>query len=468
MQSDRNVSRNFLVLVSGEVVSRVIAFGVTVFVARVLGAEGYGVIAFALGINLYFSKLADFAVEWVGAREIARLQESFRHLAAAIMGVRLSVVLVLTGLSITVAQLTLPAPERDVLSLYLLTMIPLAANTKWIHLGLEDASPIGLARVLGELLGLVIVLAVMTHTVALWVPPVAQIASEAMAAVFLLLVLRQRGHRFGLTLDLELALPVFRSGLPLVIHMMLGLFIYNSDLIFLRLFRDSEQVGYYAAAYTLISLLANLGISYGMSLLPAMTRLGAGTPAERAQYHTALAQVFAVCLPVSVGGCLLAPAIIGLAFGEQYSPSVLALQILIWSIPLSIFRNVPWSALISRERQDLLLRAVVIGAIVNVLLNITLIPAYGMLGAAVATVITESLVGSLMLGYAARQGLPFVALQRLWKPVVAAAVMGLVLLLVGTASLPIALVAGVAVYALCLGLLGGIRFTRGQLPGLNV
>ena len=60
MQSDRNVARNFLVLVSGEMVSRVIAFGVTVFVARVLGAEGYGVVAFAVGVNLYFSKLADF------------------------------------------------------------------------------------------------------------------------------------------------------------------------------------------------------------------------------------------------------------------------------------------------------------------------------------------------------------------------------------------------------------------------
>jgi len=468
MQSDRKLSRNFLVLVSGEVVSRVIAFGVTVFIARVLGAEGYGVIAFALGINLYFSKLADFAVEWVGAREISKLRDSFEHLAAAIMGVRLGVILLLTVISIGIVQLTLPQPERDVLSLYLLTMLPLAANTKWIHLGLEDASPIGLARVLGEMLGLVIVLAVMTHTAALWVPPVAQLASETMVAVFLLLVLRQRGYRFGLTWDLKLAMPVFRSGLPLVVHIMLGLFIYNSDLIFLRLFRDSEQVGYYAAAYTVISLLSNLGLSYGMSLLPVMTRLGAGTPQERAEYQTALAQVFAVCLPISVGGCLLGSSIINLAFGDQYAASVLALQILIWSIPLSIFRNVPWSALVSRERHDLLVKAIVIGAIVNILLNVTLIPLYGITGAAVATVITESLVGTLMLAFAAGQGLPFVSIQRLWKPVVAAGVMGLVLLMVGGASLPVALFAGVAVYALCLGVLGGIRFTRGQLPALNV
>lgn len=468
MQSDRHVSRNFLVLVSGEAVSRIIAFGVTVFIARVLGAEGYGVIAFAAGVNLYFSKLADFAVEWIGAREIARQRDRLETLVAAVMGTRLLFVSLLTVLAIILVQIFMSGPERDVLSIFLLTMIPIAANTKWVHLGLEDARPISLARVLGEATALAIVLAVLMQSVELWVPPVAQVASEILVSVYLFVVLRQRGYRIGLSLDLKVALPVFIAGFPLVVHILLGLFIYNSDLIFLRLFRDSEQVGFYAAAYTLISLISNLGLSYGMSLTPAFARLGAGTGAEQTQYQTALAQVFAVTLPISVGGCLLAGSIIHIAFGEQYTASVLALQILIWSVPLSIFRNVPWSALVARERHDLLVKAIVIGAIVNILLNITLIPLYGMIGAAIATVITESLVGALMLLFAAGQGLPFVTLRRLWKPLVASVVMGFVLLLVGEASLPVALIVGVAVFSLFLGLLGGIRFTKGELPGLNV
>jgi len=426
MQSDPHVSRNFLVLVSGEAVSRIIAFGVTVFIARVLGAEGYGVIAFAAGVNLYFSKLADFAVEWIGAREIARQRDRLETLVAAVMGTRLLFVSLLTVLAIILVQIFMSGPERDVLSIFLLTMIPIAANTKWVHLGLEDARPISLARVLGEATALAIVLAVLMQSVELWVPPVAQVASEVLVSVYLFVVLRQRGYRIGLSLDLKVALPVFIAGFPLVVHILLGLFIYNSDLIFLRLFRDSEQVGFYAAAYTLISLISNLGLSYGMSLTPAFARLGAGTGAEQTQYQTALAQVFALTLPISVGGCLLAGSIIHIAFGEQYTASVLALQILIWSVPLSIFRNVPWSALVARERHDLLVKAVVIGAIVNILLNITLIPLYGMIGAAIATVITESLVGALMLLFAAGQGLPFVTLRRLWKPLVASVVMGFV------------------------------------------
>ena len=468
MQSDRHVSRNFLALVSGEAVSRVIAFGVTVFIARVLGASGYGVIAFAVGVNLYFTKLADFAVEWVGAREISKHRDSIEPLVAAIMGTRIIFVCLLTIASILLVQLFMPEPERSVLSLYLLTMIPLAASTKWVHLGLEEARPIGLARVLGETVGLLIVLALMTQVVELWVPPVAQIASETLVAVFLYLVLRQRGYRLGLSLDLKAAMPVFRAGLPLVLHMLLGLFIYNSDLIFLRMFRDSEHVGYYAAAYTLISLVCNLGISYGMSLTPALTRLVPGSEAERAQYHTALAQVFAMTLPIAVGGWLLAGPIIDFAFGAQYDASILALQILIWSVPLSIFRNVPWAALIARNREDLLLRSVVIGALVNVLLNVTLIPLYGIVGAAVASVITESMVGIIMLSYASSQGVSFVEVSRLWKPVASAALMGLVLWMIAGLMLPLALAVGVAVYGICLAMFGGIRFRAGQLPGLNV
>ena len=468
MSSDRSVARNFLALVSGEVAARLIAFGVVVFIARVLGAEGYGVVAFAVGINLYLSKIADFAIEWVGSKAVARERDRLEALVAAVMGVRLLMALVLTVLTILFVQWFLPEPERMVVSLYCLTILPIAASTKWVHMGLEDARPIGWSRVLGELLGLGIVIAIMLRSAELWAPPVAQIASELMVAFYLWLTLRRRGYRLRLAWDLRTALPVFKAAAPLVLHMLLGLFIYNSDLIFLRFFRDSEQVGYYAAAYTLISLLANLGITYGMSLLPTLTRYGIGTEREQGLYQTALVHIYALCLPVSIGGYLLAGHIIGFAFGEQYSSSTLVLQLLIWSIPLSIARNVPWSGLIARGREDLLLRAIVVAALVNVILNLVLIPPYGMLGAAAATVFTECMVGILMLYFARGQGLRFASPGRFWRPTVAGVVMGASVWAVGGMHLFVGLAVGMVVYGLVLILLGGIRFSRGQLPVLDI
>lgn len=468
MHSSKHVARNFLALGSGEAISRLIAFGAVIYIARVLGADGYGVIAFAVGVNLYLSKIADFAIEWVGAKEIARHRQSFEHLASAIMGTRLALAVVITAVSILAAQWLLPQPERDIVSLYFLTMLPIAANTKWVHMGLEDARPIGLSRVLGESIGLAIVLLLLTGTAELWVPPVAQISSEAVVAILLFMVLKQRGYRLRLSLDLKTALPVFKAALPVLVHLLLGLLIYNSDLIFLRMFRDSAQVGYYAAAYTLISFLSNLGLTYGMSLLPTLTRLGAGTAEEKSLYHTALAQVYAVCIPISVGGCLLAAPIIDLAFGDPYSRSALVLAVLIWSIPMSTFRNVPWAALIARGRQDLLMKAIMYAAAANIAMNLVLIPPYGMLGAAAATIATECLVGFLMLKYAAGQALPFVTLKRLWKPSAAAIVMALAMLTVGVSSLPVGFTAGVVAYLLALAVLGGITLNENRTPSLNV
>lgn len=468
MSSSSHVARNFLALGSGEMVSRVIAFGVTVYLARMLGAEGYGVIAFATGVALYLSKIADFGIEVVGAREIAKAPGSVNNIASSVMSIRLVFTFLLTALSILVVQLFLPQPERTILSLYFLTMIPIAASTKWILLGLENARPIGLTRIVGEALALGIVISLVRSRGDLWAAPVAQVASEFIIAFILIIVLRKQNFKFGFHLNMATALPIFMQALPLLGQTLLWLFIYNSDLIFLRLLRNRESVGYYAAAYTLICFLANIGFSYGMSLLPTLTRLGARSAGEKTLYQTAIVHAYVVCMPITIGGFLLASKIIQLGFGKDYANSIVALQVLIWCIPLSVLRMVPWAALVARGYQSLLLKAVFYSVLVNIALNVLLIPKYGITGAAIATVITECLTGVLMMKYAAGHQLPFASLRRFWRPTVATLIMAVMLIVLMRSNLAISLVIGVASYGLVLTLLGGIRLHKDQFPTLNV
>ncbi len=468
MTNNGIVARNFLALGSGETVSRVIAFAVTLYLARILGAEGYGVIAFALCVTLYLSKIADFSIEVIGTKELAEAPDSVNQLASAVMSVRLAIAALLAGGAILVTQLFLTEPDRTIISLYSLILIPIAANTKWIHLGLENARPVGLSRIAGEVLALGVVLSLVHSKGDLWGAPVAQVAGEFFFAFLLLFVLRKRSYKLGLCWDPATALPIFVRALPLLGNTMLLLIIYNSDLIFLRLFRDSESVGYYAAAYMLITFLANIAFSYGISLLPTLTRLGARTAEEKSLYQTALAHVYAVCLPISIGGFILASQIIKFGFGEGYSKSIPALQVLIWSIPFILLRIVPWAALIARNNQNLLLKAMVYSVIVNITLNILLIPRYGILGAAIATVITEFLTTVLWFKYTAHQELPLTSIQRFWRPTLATLIMMVALLVLRPSNLLVGLPFGVAVYILTLAVFGGIRLRKGRLPALDV
>lgn len=468
MSYSRLVNRNFLALASGETVSRVIAFAVTVYLARILGADGYGVIALAVGVTLYLSKIVDFSIEVIGAKELAKAPGSFAKLTSAVLSFRLAIAILVMGIAILVIQLFLENPERTVISLYIATLIPIAANTKWIHLGMENARPVGVSRIAGELMALVLVLSLVRSKGDLWGAPVAQFAGEMCFAFLLTLVLKKRSFKLDICWDPTTALPVFARALPLLGHTMLWLIIYNSDLIFLRVFRDGKNVGYYAAAYTLISFLANIGFSYGMSLLPTLTRLGARTTDEKALYQTSLAHVYALCLPAAIGGYLLASQLIIFGFGKSYANSVPALQVLIWCVPISLLRTVPWVALIARDRQNLLIKATAYSVVLNLILNILLVPKYGIFGAAMATVITESFTGILLFRYAARQELPLTSVRRFWRPTLSCLIMTAVFVLLRPSSLTVSLTLGVVVYSISLAIFGGIRFVRGKLPVLSV
>ena len=130
------------------------------------------------------------------------------------------------------------------------------------------------------------------------------------------------------------------------VQIILGLAIYNSDLLFLRLLQSSEDVGYYAAAYALIGFLNNVSVAYGLSVLPTLSRLPDGSAEQRELYRSALLRAFVATLPVVVGGVLVAPSLMVTVYGDQYAPSGGLLQILLLSIPFSTARVASFCALI--------------------------------------------------------------------------------------------------------------------------
>ncbi|NNG15077.1 MAG: oligosaccharide flippase family protein [Gemmatimonadales bacterium] len=448
--------------------ARVIAFGATIYLARVLGVGGYGVVALAAAVTLYLAQFADFGVETLGIREVAEDPEGVRDRAPSILTARLLIAAGLIIVLLPVALLALPQPEGAVIAAYSLTLLPIALSTRWVHLGLESARPVGLARTLGESVMILLVLVLVRRSGDIGSVPLAQFVGESTAVLLLLLLLARRGMRLRVSWDPSRVGPVFRRAWPLVAHGLLGLLIFNSDLVFLRLFRDLASVGHYAAGYTLISFLLNLGVAYGMALLPTMTRLGARTDGERALYHTAQAQVFAAGFPIALGGALLAVELIRQVFGLSYLPAGAALEILIWSIPIALFRNVAVAALVARNRQDQVLRTTTGSTVLNLILNVLLIPRFGILGAAWATVATELLRTVLALRFVAEEGLPFVPFARLIRTLVSGLAMVALLVVVRPANLWVAIALGGIAYLAVLSLLGGVQFRRGQLPALRV
>src|SRR5512134_3957090 len=83
-QHERQITRSFFTLGAGELVARVIGFGATVFAARQLGAEAYGIIGFAMTLMLYAAMIADLGMEQYGPREVTDRKGSIDTLVSSI------------------------------------------------------------------------------------------------------------------------------------------------------------------------------------------------------------------------------------------------------------------------------------------------------------------------------------------------------------------------------------------------
>ena len=467
--SHHSVNRSFLALGLGEAVARLVGFGATVYAIRVLGASTYGMVGVAAAVALYLNRIADLGFDLgLGVREIAADSGFLTRVAPSVLGFRSLLAAVLVVLLAIVGFAFLPQPDGAVLAVYGLGLFAAGASTRWIHLGSDRNRVAALAATGGQLLMALLVLGLVRGPGDVSTVAGAQMAGDLLAALLLCLALGSVGRRLPLRMEWAVLRPLFPRAWSLVASALLGILIYNADFIFLRVLHGTAAVGYYAAGYTLVTFFLNLGIAYNLSLLPSLTRLRNTAGELETLFHTATAQVFAIGLPLAVGGSLLAVPIVRLLFGPGYAASAAPFAILIWAIPLNLLRDVPLMALLSAEGERWVFRVTLISAGLNLVLNIALIPTFGLVGAASATVLTEAVRMMLAAWVARGLGFHLPGPRRFVKAGLATLAMAGCLLLLPNVPVWLSVAAGGVAYLLVLAGLGGIRLGESRQPMLSV
>lgn len=463
------VARNFVALGLGEAAARLVAFAATVYAARTLGPAGFGMIGVATAVLLYLNRVADGGFDLgLGVREIAADPGFLERAAPAVLTARQLAALGLAFGAAGLGYLVLPAPDDTVLAVYAFSLLAVGAGTRWVHLGFEQNRRAALGMLAGQALMAALVFLLVRGPGDVAAVAQAQVAGDLAGALLLFLWLGPAVRRLPARLAPSVLAPLVRRGASLVASALVGLVIYNASFLFLRALHGTRSVGYYAAGYALVTFFLNLGTAYSLSLLPSLTRLRATGAGRQGLYHAALAQVFAVGLPVAVGGMLLAGPIVALLYGPDYAPANLPFALLVWSIPLCLARDVPIMALLAEGRERAVFRLTAAAALASLLLNLTLIPRFGLLGAALATILTETGRLGFALVAARRLGYPLPGLGRFSRAAGAGVLMAVLLRVLDPRSLLVALPLGALGYGLGLLALGGVRLRRGEPPVLSV
>ena len=102
-------------------------------------------------------------------------------------------------------------------------------------------------------------------------------------------------------------------------------------------------------------------------------------------------------IPLAVGGIIYARQILMLLYGSQLLAGTDAFKVLLLLVIIIPFKILVASIIIAADKQNHYMISSAIGTIINVILNIFLIPRYGMIGAGIAIVVTETVVGTYLV-----------------------------------------------------------------------
>lgn len=445
--------RNTLFILAARVVSRAVALATVVAMAHALSDAQFGELQTAVTYAALVGAITDvgFSALYVreGAREPANLNRFFGNVASvklflAVVSVpMLGACLWFAGIS----YLLVPAIVMSVLSGYSLLLrssLYALQRLKWEVIEIVPETMVILA---------VVLLGWRLHAGTgyfLW----AYAAGYAFAAVWFIVVLLRLGIlRPRWELDFGLLRGWVAAGIPLAITYVLTTVYFKVDVPILQHDRPYAEVGWYTLAYRPFEALLFVPATVRTVVFPVLSVYYRGAPnrvlASAEKFFKALA---IVGLPIGVGLSILAPQFRDL-LGLPYPESAAALQILAIAVPFMFVDNTFAATLNAIDRQKLFAGVALTGLLVNLVLNIVLIPHFGYIAASWDTVATEIvLVGAGLLALRSVLGTLRVFAVT-WKPAVAAAVMGVMVALANPQGRPAVVIVtglGAVLYALLL------------------
>jgi len=439
--------RNSMLVVGARGVAKLAVFVVVVLLWRHLGADNYGRFATMIVYVTLVGVIADLGLQTVFIRDASRDRTAFTRYLANLLSARL--LLSLVALVILAAALRLLSPA---LFPYTLAAFALLLTTSYSSLlravfyirGRLGYEAIAIVAESLLLLGLTIVAIEQRATwdAFLWVYAV----SYLFTCLFAFGVIRWRWHeRVTVRLEPAFVRRLLAAGLPLALAFTITTVYAQLDVVLLQLFKTFQVVGWYSAANKYIDAVAWVPQSAMGAVFPALSLLAAGDRRRLVfAYEKSYKMLAILGLPLAVGAGVTADSIVHATRG--FEESIPALRILAPSVALLFVNNAFIYTLTAINRQLDFTRLALFTLVVNVILNLVLIPPYGYLGAAAASTVTEvALFGGGW--WLLRRHLASLSIVGSIAPVLAsAAIMGIIVYLIRSWPLPIVIILGAAVY----------------------
>jgi len=459
MNAVQRIAKNTAALFAAQFVVSILGLVLSIFIARNLGDVIFGKYSFALAFTAIFAVFSDLGYNTLLIREVARDKSQASKYLSNVLCMRALLSLVIFALIvITINVMGYPADTKKVVCLFgIYTLIvSFAAVFKVTFRAFERMEYEAGITIFANIIRFSLGLLVLFLGYGLIELALVFLLSGAFDVLFGFLVCERKFVKPRIELDFEFWKSTIKIALPLSMLSIFGLIYVRIDTVMLSMMKGDAVVGWYNAAYNLVLSFKPIPQLFMNALFPLMSSYYVSSKDSlKVAYEKSFKYLFILGLPLAVGITLLANRIILLFYGQQFYPSIIALRILAWDVLLIFLYMCSAFILVSIDKQNQM--AVIAGstALINVTLNLLLIPSFSYVGAAIATIAAE---GFLLLSYMyldSRYSYKIPLHKIIIKPVGACAVMGLFLYQFNDINLVLEIIAAVILYSGSLYLLRG-------------
>ncbi len=375
--------------------SMVVSFIATAYIARHLGPTNYGQLSYAVSFVSIFSFIAVLGIDQVLYRNLVEFPEKRNQYLGSALVLRLigSAIAVILCLFFAI----LFSPKDVSFFLIILLSIGFIFNSSQI-IGYEFLSrvqskyPSLLSLYITIILNVLKIIVIILGGGVLYLGLVLLLESILYAIGYVYYRKKIFGMLSEWSFDKDITKKILVDSWPLMFSSAFALIYSRIDQIMIKNMLDTESVGLYDAAVRLSEVWYFIPGVIASSLFPAIIN---AKKVSEVIYYKRIQKLglLLITLTTTIALCttVITPYIVNIVFGSAFIGAVLVLKIYVWSNVSTALNTIVNFYLLAENHKKMLFFSSFLGMLSNVILNIFLIPAYGIAGAAIATLISYTL-----------------------------------------------------------------------------
>lgn len=382
------------------------------YLARVLQPENIGKVEFSNSIIQYFILIASLGIPIYGIREIAKVRDNEEKISQTLSELFI-INLIMTALSYIIFIILLFSVEKmhkeSILFLVMsFNIIFTTIGIEWYYQGIEKFDYITIRSVLIKIISIFLIFIFVKdksdYIVSAIITTVGTVGNN-------LFNIYKAKNLINFKTIKKNIIRIHLKNVTITFSMLLAtsIYVYLTNVI-LGFIKGEKEVAFYSFSYKLMNIILSLLTSLGTVVIPRVTFLIKEN--KKNEYNKLIEKVINLSLffslPIIVLIFFFSGNFIIIIFGKEYIPMIYAFKIM--SINLfatSISYILSNQVLYPNNKEKLILKSVIIGAILNIGLNLVLIPKLSFIGASISVVVTEIIV----LTFKFKWSKPFVKLS---------------------------------------------------------